>query len=313
MLRVYLQWGFHCAILRTQLPPYVSCLLRSDTLTRTRIRVRVVKKAVTHFGLLCVDKKIIFINRKSLGASWRTSYNIFFFRAESSRLPLCDSQRHGQQFLLNQFSILWNFFSSTIAKSNISFVVDALSLCSCKRFKCKKYFHASCVFLFKFSVAVDVIQRDDPGAELVFGINGEGGVPLPSFNTIETAATIVLNQNNNNQLPQPTTSQSPQIQQNNNDSNTQKPNPGSTMNTNGRNGNGSNGRDVRRSPRVVITEQPAQKGLRFRYECEGRSAGSIPGANNTAENRTYPSIQIVGYRGRAIVVVSCVTKDPPYK
>ena len=26
-----------------------------------------------------------------------------------------------------------------------------------------------------------------------------------------------------------------------------------------------------------MVEQPAGKGLRFRYECEGRSAGSIPG------------------------------------
>lgn len=64
---------------------------------------------------------------------------------------------------------------------------------------------------------------------------------------------------------------------------------------------------------VKITEQPASKALRFRYECEGRSAGSIPGVYSTPENKTYPSIQIVGYRGRAVVVVSCVTKDPPYR
>lgn len=60
---------------------------------------------------------------------------------------------------------------------------------------------------------------------------------------------------------------------------------------------------------VIITEQPASKALRFRYECEGRSAGSIPGANSTPENKTFPTIQIVGYKGRAVVVVSCVTKD----
>lgn len=41
---------------------------------------------------------------------------------------------------------------------------------------------------------------------------------------------------------------------------------------------------------VEITEQPASKALRFRYECEGRSAGSIPGVNSTPENKTYPSI-----------------------
>lgn len=64
---------------------------------------------------------------------------------------------------------------------------------------------------------------------------------------------------------------------------------------------------------VKITEQPAPKALRFRYECEGRSAGSIPGANSTTDNKTYPSIQVVNYRGRAVVVVSCVTKEQPYR
>nr|UNA06287.1 dorsal [Sogatella furcifera] len=63
----------------------------------------------------------------------------------------------------------------------------------------------------------------------------------------------------------------------------------------------------------VITEQPASKALRFRYECEGRSAGSIPGISSTPENKTFPTIQIEGYKGRAVVVVSCVTKDSPYK
>ncbi|XP_077276114.1 dorsal isoform X2 [Temnothorax americanus] len=66
-------------------------------------------------------------------------------------------------------------------------------------------------------------------------------------------------------------------------------------------------------PHVEILEQPASKALRFRYECEGRSAGSIPGINSTPENKTFPSIRIVGYTGRAMVVVSCVTKDAPYR
>ncbi|XP_033327213.1 dorsal isoform X3 [Megalopta genalis] len=66
-------------------------------------------------------------------------------------------------------------------------------------------------------------------------------------------------------------------------------------------------------PYVEITEQPASKALRFRYECEGRSAGSIPGVNSTPENKIFPSIRIVGYKGRALVVVSCVTKDPPHR
>ncbi|XP_043189654.1 putative transcription factor p65 homolog [Amphibalanus amphitrite] len=69
---------------------------------------------------------------------------------------------------------------------------------------------------------------------------------------------------------------------------------------------------ARRQAKVVITEQPASKALRFRYECEGRSAGSIPGAHSTADSKTFPSVKVVGYRGPAVVVVSCVTKDPPH-
>lgn len=45
-------------------------------------------------------------------------------------------------------------------------------------------------------------------------------------------------------------------------------------------------------PYVKIVEQPASKALRFRYECEGRSAGSIPGVSSTPENKTFPSIQV---------------------
>ncbi|XP_066599744.1 embryonic polarity protein dorsal-like [Prorops nasuta] len=66
-------------------------------------------------------------------------------------------------------------------------------------------------------------------------------------------------------------------------------------------------------PYVEIVEQPAGKAVRFRYECEGRSAGSIPGVNSSPEHRTYPTIKVVGYKGRAVVIVSCVTKDPPYR
>ena len=50
----------------------------------------------------------------------------------------------------------------------------------------------------------------------------------------------------------------------------------------------------KRSAYVRITEQPASKGLRFRYECEGRSAGSIPGAGTTSDNKTFPGIQVRG-------------------
>lgn len=66
-------------------------------------------------------------------------------------------------------------------------------------------------------------------------------------------------------------------------------------------------------PYAEIIEQPAPKALRFRYECEGRSAGSIPGVTSTSDNKTFPTLQIRNYNGRAVVVVSCVTKDQPYK
>lgn len=49
-------------------------------------------------------------------------------------------------------------------------------------------------------------------------------------------------------------------------------------------------------PYVEILEQPASKALRFRYECEGRSAGSIPGINSTPENKTFPSIRVSSYQ-----------------
>ena len=48
----------------------------------------------------------------------------------------------------------------------------------------------------------------------------------------------------------------------------------------------------KKSMYVDIVEQPASKGLRFRYECEGRSAGCIPGVNTTNENKTYPTIKV---------------------
>lgn len=70
---------------------------------------------------------------------------------------------------------------------------------------------------------------------------------------------------------------------------------------------------IRNTAFVRVIEQPAPKALRFRYECEGRSAGSIPGVSSTPKNRTSPTIEVVGYTGKAVVVVSCVTKDKPYK
>ncbi|XP_051868609.1 proto-oncogene c-Rel-like [Pristis pectinata] len=66
-------------------------------------------------------------------------------------------------------------------------------------------------------------------------------------------------------------------------------------------------------PYVEIVEQPKQRGMRFRYKCEGRSAGSIPGEHSMDNNRTYPSIRVVNYLGRVRVLVSLVTKIEPFK
>lgn len=50
-------------------------------------------------------------------------------------------------------------------------------------------------------------------------------------------------------------------------------------------------------PHIQIFEQPKQRGMRFRYKCEGRSAGSIPGEHSSDNNRTYPSVQVGQHAG----------------
>lgn len=62
---------------------------------------------------------------------------------------------------------------------------------------------------------------------------------------------------------------------------------------------------------VEMVEQPAEINERFRYECEGKSV--VLGANSTADKRTYPAIRVLHYTGVAVVVVSCVSKDTPYR
>ncbi|MGH0160036.1 UNVERIFIED_CONTAM: hypothetical protein FKN15_001893 [Acipenser sinensis] len=44
-------------------------------------------------------------------------------------------------------------------------------------------------------------------------------------------------------------------------------------------------------------EEPKQRGMRFRYKCEGRSAGSIPGERSADNNRSFPSIQVINKYG----------------
>ncbi|XP_068034053.1 transcription factor RelB homolog, partial [Anomalospiza imberbis] len=68
-------------------------------------------------------------------------------------------------------------------------------------------------------------------------------------------------------------------------------------------------------PRLVITEQPKQRGMRFRYECEGRSAGSILGESSTEANRTLPSIELLNCQAiPEVAVTAClVWKDWPHR
>lgn len=63
---------------------------------------------------------------------------------------------------------------------------------------------------------------------------------------------------------------------------------------------------------VEIIEQPASKSVRFRYKCEG-SPTSLVGTSSTSKMKTFPTIKVFGYKGKAVVVVSCVTKDKPYR
>jgi len=45
-------------------------------------------------------------------------------------------------------------------------------------------------------------------------------------------------------------------------------------------------------PWVEVLEQPKSTAMRFRYLCEGRSAGTILGVNATVAQKTYPTIKV---------------------
>uniref|UniRef100_A0A8C0GL33 REL proto-onco, NF-kB subunit n=1 Tax=Chelonoidis abingdonii TaxID=106734 RepID=A0A8C0GL33_CHEAB len=66
-------------------------------------------------------------------------------------------------------------------------------------------------------------------------------------------------------------------------------------------------------PCVEIFEQPRQRGMRFRYKCEGRSAGSIPGECSTDSNKTYPTVEVLNFDDKVKVRITLVTKNEPYK
>ncbi|CAL8326505.1 unnamed protein product [Lota lota] len=66
-------------------------------------------------------------------------------------------------------------------------------------------------------------------------------------------------------------------------------------------------------PYLEIIEQPKARGMRFRYKCEGRSAGSIPGEKTNDTTKTHPAIRVNNYSGPLRVRISLVTKNAPYK
>ncbi|XP_034412452.1 transcription factor p65 isoform X1 [Cyclopterus lumpus] len=67
------------------------------------------------------------------------------------------------------------------------------------------------------------------------------------------------------------------------------------------------------SPFIEIIEQPKQRGMRFRYKCEGRSAGSIPGEKSNDTTKTNPAIKMHNYSGPLRIRISLVTKNMPHK
>eukprot|EP00117_Sycon_ciliatum_P008440 scpid74006/ scgid11139/ Nuclear factor NF-kappa-B p105 subunit; Nuclear factor of kappa light polypeptide gene enhancer in B-cells 1; Nuclear factor NF-kappa-B p50 subunit len=63
---------------------------------------------------------------------------------------------------------------------------------------------------------------------------------------------------------------------------------------------------------LTILEEPRQRGFRFRYSCEGPSHGGLPGETSEKNRKSYPTVQLRKYEGRAArVVVSLVTQDDP--
>lgn len=62
-------------------------------------------------------------------------------------------------------------------------------------------------------------------------------------------------------------------------------------------------------PQLRILEQPKSRGFRFRYGCEGPSHGGLPGEHSQKGKKSYPSVEIINYKGDARIVVSLVTDE----
>ncbi|XP_041362807.1 nuclear factor NF-kappa-B p105 subunit-like [Gigantopelta aegis] len=62
-------------------------------------------------------------------------------------------------------------------------------------------------------------------------------------------------------------------------------------------------------PRIIIVEQPQQRGFRFRYECEGPSHGGLQGEKSRKNQKSYPAIRVENYSGSVRMVVTLVTDE----
>lgn len=45
-------------------------------------------------------------------------------------------------------------------------------------------------------------------------------------------------------------------------------------------------------PQLLVTENPQSRGFRFRYACEGKSHGGLPGENSQRDKKTYPEVKV---------------------
>ncbi|XP_071832735.1 putative transcription factor p65 homolog isoform X2 [Apostichopus japonicus] len=66
-------------------------------------------------------------------------------------------------------------------------------------------------------------------------------------------------------------------------------------------------------PCLVITEQPKPKDHRFRYPCEGRTAGALLGEKSSERKKTCPEVKVENLATRALIVGSLVTKEEDAK
>jgi len=65
----------------------------------------------------------------------------------------------------------------------------------------------------------------------------------------------------------------------------------------------------------VITTQPATTGYRFRYKCEGKTAGTIPGVKTDGKKKTVPTFRVENVpKGEKVEIsISCITATEPYR